>query len=243
MYHDEIVRWYDYWLKEIDTGIMDEPPIKLFVMGINKWRFENAWPLARTEWTKFYLHPEGVLSTSAVKGNPEPESFTQPAPYLDPTVYCIRYSTGPVDEELEITGPVALHLEASIDIDDTNWMVDLVDVDPNGERQLLTSGYLKAKFRALDKDKSKPYEPIHPRQEPVPVTPGEVVEYAIAMMPTANVFKKGHSMELIIRNQDDVLSRLGTWGVYMLPFMQTVKHDIHFGKSHLYLPVIPARKK
>ncbi len=243
MYHDEIVRWYDYWLKEIDTGIMDEPPIKLFVMGVNKWRFENEWPLARTEWTKFYLHPEGVLSTNAVKGNPEPESFTQPAPYLNPTVHCLRYITGPMDEELEITGPVALHLEASIDIDDTNWMVDLVDVDPNGERQLLTSGYLKAKFRALDKDKSKPYEPIHPRQEPVPVTPGEVVEYAIAMMPTANVFKKRHSMELIIRNQDDVLSRLGTWGVYMLPFMQTVKHDIHFGKSHLYLPVIPARKK
>ena len=47
-------------------------------------------------------------------------------------------------------------------------------------------------------------------------------------------------MELIVRNQDDLLSRLGTWGVYHLPFMRTVTHRIHFGKSHLLLPVIPA---
>lgn len=72
--------------------------------------------------------------------------------------------------------------------------------------------------------------------------PGEKIEYAIAMMPTSNVFKEGHSMELIVRNQDDLLSRLGTWGVYMLPFMQTVTHHIHFGKSHLLLPVVPANK-
>jgi predicted acyl esterase len=141
---------------------------------------------------------------------------------------------------MEVTGPVAFYLEASIDIDDTNWMVDLVDVDPRGKRQWLSVGYLKAGFRALDKGRSKPYRPVHPRQEPVPVAPNQKINYGIAMMPTSNVFKKGHSMELMIRNQDDILSRLGAWGVYMLPFMRTVTHTIHFGKSHLYLPVIPA---
>jgi predicted acyl esterase len=237
-YHDEIVRWYDYWLKGIDTGILDEPPIKLFVMGINKWRFENEWPLARTQWTKLYLHPGGRLS-AGVPSTSAPESFTQPAPYLDPTVYCLRYSTGPLDRDMEVTGPLALYLEASIDIDDTNWMVDLVDVDPQRNRQLVSAGHLKAAHRALDAQKSKPYLPIHPMQRPVPIPPGEVIEYAIAMMPTSNVFQKGHAIELIIRNQDDILSRLGTWGVYMLPFMRTVTHHIHFGKSHLLLPVIP----
>jgi hypothetical protein len=59
------------------------------------------------------------------------------------------------------------------------------------------------------------------------------------MTPTSVVFQKGHSMELVIRNQDDILSRLGAWGTYMLPFMQTVKHTIHFGNSRLLLPVIP----
>ena len=241
-YHDELVRWHDYWLKGIDTGILDEPPIKLFVMGINKWRFENEWPLARTEWTKFYLQPKGRLSTTSPRPN-KPDTFTQPAPYQDPTVYCLRYSTGPLDKDMEVTGPLALYLNASIDIDDTNWMADLVDVDPDGNRQLVSAGYLKAAYRALDTAKSLPYHPIHPRQDPIPVPPGEVVEYAIAMMPTSNVFRKGHSMELIIRNQDDLLSRLGTWGVYHLPFMRRVTHHIHFGKSHLLLPVIPAGQK
>jgi predicted acyl esterase len=240
-YHDELVRWYDYWLKGIDTGILDEPPIKMFVMGINKWRFENEWPLARTEWTKFFLQPGGGLSRALVPAA-QPDTFTQPAPYLDPTVYCLRYSTGPLEKDMEVTGPLALYLSGSIDVDDTNWMADLVDVDPVGNRQLVSAGYLKAGHRALDEKKSRPYQPVHPRQDPVPVPPGEVVDYAIAMMPTSNVFQKGHSMELMIRNQDDLLSRLGTWGVYHLPFMRTVTHNIHFGKSHLLLPVIPASR-
>jgi putative CocE/NonD family hydrolase len=78
-YHDEIVRWYDHWLKGVDTGIMDEPPIKIFVMGVNKWRFESEWPLARTKWTRFYLHPKGGLSADPAEAG-EPDSFTQPAP-------------------------------------------------------------------------------------------------------------------------------------------------------------------
>jgi putative CocE/NonD family hydrolase len=240
-YHDEIVRWYDHWLKGIDTGIMDEPPIKMFVMGVNKWRFENEWPLARTQWEKFYLHPQGRLSTDAVRDTPEPDSFTQPAPYEDPKVYSLTYKTEPFTQDTEMSGPIAFYLDASIDKGDTNWMVDLVDVGPEGGKQWISSGHLKAAHRALDEEKSKPYKPVHPRQDGVQVSPGEKVQYAIALMPTANVFKKGHSLELIIRNQDDLLSRLGTWGVYMLPFMQTVTHEIHLGESHLLLPIIPSK--
>lgn len=242
-YHDEIVRWYDYWLKGIDTGIMDEPPIKLFVMGVNKWRFENEWPLKKTKWTTLYLHPGGRLSPERIAGKPKPERFTQRAPYEDPTVSCLTYRTAPFAEETEITGPVALYLDAAIDKEDTNWMADLVLVERDGNRQLLSQGHLKAAHRALDEKKSKPYDPIHPRQDPVPVPPGKVVRYAISLMPTACVFKKGCALELIIRNQDDLLSRLGTWGIYMLPFMQTVTHEIHFGESHLLVPRIPASAK
>lgn len=242
-YSDEAARFYDYWLKGIDTGIMDEPPIKLFVMGINKWRFENEWPLERTEWTKFYLQPGGGLSADPVEGKPDPDTFTQPAPYLDPTVYCLTYTTEELKQDTEITGPIALYLEASIDKDDTNWMVNLVDVDAEGNKTLVTTGYLKAQHRAVDETKSEPYRPVHPRQDPVPVPPGEVIKYPIVLMPSSNVFKKGHHIQLLIRNQDDLLSKLGIWGVYMLPFMQTVKHDIHFGESHLLLPLIPANNK
>jgi predicted acyl esterase len=163
----------------------------------------------------------------------------QPAPYLDPTVYCLRYSTGLLAEDVEATGPIALNLFASIDIDDTNWFADLVDLAPDGSRQLISSGGLKAAHRAVDASRSEPYYPIHPWADPVPVPPGEVLEYRIAMMPASCVFQKGHSIELIIRNQDDLMGRLAGWGVYHLPFMRTVTHKIYFGDSHLLLPVAP----
>ncbi|MHB0708088.1 CocE/NonD family hydrolase [Roseomonas mucosa] len=236
-YHDEMIRWNDYWLKGKDTGIMDEPPVKLFVMGINKWRFENEWPLKRTKWANYYLQPGGGLAPTAL-GTAEPEILDQPAPYLDPTVYCLRYRTAPFEKDTEVTGPVTLNLTAAIDIDDTNWFVDLVDVDENGREQLLSWGALKAQHRALDVEKSKPYYPVHPLAEPVPVKPGEILEYNIALMPMSCVFQKGHRLELIIRNQDDLMSRLASWGVKHLPFMRSVKHEIHFGKSHLFLPMI-----
>ena len=145
-------------------------------------------------------------------------------------------------EDVEMTGYMALYLHASIDKDETNWMVDLLDVDPEGKRTLVTQGALAAEHRALDKAKSRPFLPVHPRQDPVPVPPGELIEYAIPLMPTAMVFQKGHCMELVIRNQDDLLGRLGAWGVHYLPHMQTVTHNIHFGKSHLILPYIPSKK-
>ena len=238
-FFDEVVRWFDYWIKGLDTGIADEPPLKLFVNGVNKWRFEDEWPLARTEYVKFYLHPRGGLSTETVKGAYEPDILTQPAPYLDPTVYCLTYRTEPLPHDIDITGYISLYLNASIDKEETNWMVDLMDVDPAGKRTLVSNGCLAAEHRALDEAMSKPYLPIHPRRDPVPVPVGEIIEYAIAIMPTSMIFKEGHSIELIIRNQDDLLSRLGAWGAHFLPHMQTVTHSIHFGESYLLLPVIP----
>jgi putative CocE/NonD family hydrolase len=64
----EQVRWYDRRLKGIDNGIDSEPPIRLFVMGENKWRSENEWPLARTRFTEFYLHSNGAAAGSGDGG-------------------------------------------------------------------------------------------------------------------------------------------------------------------------------
>ena len=54
-YHDEIIRWYDHWLKGKDTGIMDEPPVRYWLMGANEWRTGQDWPLPETRWTEYYL--------------------------------------------------------------------------------------------------------------------------------------------------------------------------------------------
>ena len=92
--HEHMLRWYDYWLKDIQTGIMEESPVSIFVMGENRWRAENEWPLARTHYTRYYFHADtpantrsgaGTLST-APPGDEPADSYVydpdDPAPTL-----------------------------------------------------------------------------------------------------------------------------------------------------------------
>ena len=125
---DVCLRWCDHWLKGIDTGIMDEPPILIFIQGTNKWRYENEWPLAATQWTKFYLRSGGKLSTDSPGADEKPEVFTSD-PWAWPTqgfnqgnpwakadpVPKIVYETEPLSENAEVIGPLALYWHASIE--------------------------------------------------------------------------------------------------------------------------------
>lgn len=235
-YHDEAIRWFDYTVAGKDNGVGEEPQIKLFVMGVNKWRFAKSWPLPETKWKRLYLHGGGALREEPCAGE-DTESFTQPAPYIDPKVYCLRYTTDAFEKDTEVIGNIGLHFDAALDIDDTNWMADVVDIAPDGTKLLLSSGALKAKFRALDEEKSTEQRPVHLRQEPSAVVPGEVNRYDIALTPTANVFQKGHKLELVIRNQDDMMGKAARSGLYMLPFLQTVTHTLYLKNSWLTIPV------
>lgn len=241
-YHDEMVRWHEYWLAGKDNGIMDEPSVKVFVSGINKWRFEQEWPPKRAVHQKFYLQPGGGLSTEQPSFDFEPDILEQQAPYIDAQVYCLTYQTDVLKQDVEMIGELSFNFVAAIDKDDTTWYADLVDVHENGERFVISGGALRAKFRQLDEEKSTPSHPIHPRTEPIMIEPGKKYEYNIHMLPGACVFQKGHRIELILRNQDDLRSRIGQNGVYHMPFMQTVRHEIYFGESHLLLPIVPKKR-
>jgi putative CocE/NonD family hydrolase len=149
---------------------------------------------------------------------------------------------------VEVTGPIALHLYASIDQDDANWFIRFNDVDPSGKRIALSRGYLKASHRALDQKQSKPWQPYHPHTNPEPVRPGEIYKYAIELMPNANVFKAGHCIELEIRGTEspkDPLYTVSYIGGNHLPMGRTVAHTIYHDKNHpsyLLLPMIPSKK-
>lgn len=69
----EDLRWFDFWLKGNDTGIINEPPIKLFVMGENVWRYEQEWPLARSKFTPYYFHSQSRANTLYGDGTLTPE--------------------------------------------------------------------------------------------------------------------------------------------------------------------------
>ena len=104
---------------------------------------------------------------------------------------------------MEVTGPGAFYFHASIDQEDTNWIVKLSDVDGSGAEVLpLGTVYLRASHRTLDADKSKPYAPWHPHLISEKIVPGEIYEYAIELLPLSHVFKAGHRIKLEISSME-----------------------------------------
>jgi hypothetical protein len=267
--HAEILRWYDHWLKGIDTGIMDEPPVRYWLMGANEWRSGTDWPLPETQWTKFYLnswerlqvHP--FVAASAEEELP-PDAFVQMPPTQTNKVAKLRYLSEPLPYDVVMVGASVLNLFAAIDQEDTNWIVTLKDVGPDvsvrtvreGEREIpddlrereLTRGWLKASHRALDPSRSKPWRPWHPltRSAQKKVVPGEITEYSIEIMATANLFRRGHRICLEIASADMPTGVAGATNVeYIAPHVSSSKttlHKIYHDErrpSHLLLPIIP----
>jgi len=251
-FHDIMLRWYDYWLKGIDTGVTKQPPIKVFVEGVRKWRYEKEWPLARTKWTEFYLRHRHRLLTEPEPlgvGSVPPDGFYQPPLTVTDNVQVVRYTTAPMLEDTEVTGPGAFYMYASIDTDDTNFIVKLNDIDPHGKRSPVSTAWLKASHREVDESKSKPWRPHHPHARAVRVKPGEIYEYALRIYSMSWVFKAGHRIELEIRSQeasDDPMAALLPPDAGHLPSGRATTHKIYRDKDHpsyLLLPVIPADGK
>src|SRR5262249_33156587 len=144
-FHNEMLRWYDQWLKGIDTGILNDPPVRFWVMGANEWRSASDWPPPQTQWIKFYLRgwerltPEPFVPSSA-DDSQAADAFAQ-MPASQPTrIQKLRYLSEPLTEDLTIAGPSVLHLYAAIDQDDTNWIVILKDVGPDAGVQTAREG-------------------------------------------------------------------------------------------------------
>ncbi len=211
-------RWYDQRLKGIDTGIDGEPPIELFVMGENQWRFENQWPLERTEWTRFYLQGDGEageragrLALEAPAGDQPPHRFRydpgDPVPSwgaqyqscdlcgprerreIERRPDVLTFTTDPLHRELEVTGPVSALIFASSTAVDTDFTAALVDVAPDGAAIILCEGIVRARFR-------------NGTSTPQMMNPGEVYPFRIDMWDTSNLFQAGHRLRLEISSSN-----------------------------------------
>jgi uncharacterized protein len=165
----EHLRWYDARLKDVRNGMDEEPPLRLFVMGENVWRFEEEWPLARTRWTDYHLRAGGVLSPEPPGGGETPDRFRydpeDPVPTwggsyqmkdlggpkdrrkLAGRADMLVYTSAPLERDIEVTGPVTATLWAASSAPDTDFTVSLVDVHPDGRAILLTDGICRARFR------------------------------------------------------------------------------------------------
>lgn len=201
-------RFFDYFLKGEDNGWDKEPPVLLQIRQIHnqfKERKEKSWPLPNTQWTKYYLDSESnTISTNAVQREGQ-------VSYLSKNEN-VSFTTGPMIEETEITGPLAAKLFISSTTDDADLFVTLRLYSPDNEEIIfrgamdahapVAQGWLRASHRKLDEEKTLPYRPYHLHLEEEPLIPGEVYEVDVEIWPTSIVVPKGYSLKLTIGGKD-----------------------------------------
>ncbi|MFK0004543.1 CocE/NonD family hydrolase [Paenarthrobacter sp. NPDC090522] len=243
--HDKMFRWYDYWIKGIDNGIMDEPAVSVFVEGSREVVTSAQWPPKDVGFTSLYLRPRGKLSTEPELMGAEyaaPDGFHQAPLTVTDKVEILSWSTPPFEEATEMIGTGAAHLFVEIDQPDTNFILRLWDEAPAGKRQLITSGYLKASHRELDGERSSEGDPYHPHTRSVPVEPGQVEEYVIRLYPFANSFRPGHRLTLELSNNEplaDEHNALLPPDAFHLPVGRPVTHKIFRDAAHPSRIVLP----
>jgi putative CocE/NonD family hydrolase len=255
------LRWFDHFLKGVNNGVLDEAPVRLFVMGDNRWRDENEWPLVRTQYTKGYLHSGGKANSLrgdgrlllAAPGEEPPDRYTydpqDPVPTRGGTTLGLAlgvfdqtkieerddvlvYTSDVLPADLEITGPIALKLFAASSAPDTDFTAKLVDVRPDGYAQNIAEGVIRARFRES-------------LTSPTLITPEKVYEYTIDLWATSQVFKAGHRLRLEVSSSNfpryDRNPNSGhdfAADAELQTAQQTIFHDNRY-PSHLIMPVIP----
>jgi predicted acyl esterase len=200
-------RFFGHFLKGEDTGWDQQPRVSLNIRRPGErftLRAENEWPLARTQWTKMYLHPDGQLN-SVQRTEFGTRSY-------DALGEGLTFSTPPMREELEITGPVAAKLWLSSETTDADVFLVLRVFDPVGKevtfvgsndpRTPVGLGWLRASQRKLDPERSMPYRPWHAHDEEQPLTPGAPVELEVEIWPTCIVVPPGYRLALSVRGKD-----------------------------------------
>ncbi len=201
------LRFFDYFLHGKKNGWDKQPKVLLQVRHTSKFveRAEDAWPIARTRWTKLYLDPVGA----ALQTRKQPAKTTLSFEAMGDGV---TFLTTPLEAETEITGPSALKVFASSSTADADLFVvlrvfapDLKEVvfqgaiDPHTP---IAQGWLRASHRKLDGKLSTPYRPYHAHNRKQPLKPGEVVELDIEIWPTSVVVPAGYRIGLTIRGKD-----------------------------------------
>ena len=237
-YQEEALRWFDHWLKGIDTGMLEESPVNLFIDGTGSWKTADCWPLPNTRWTPFFLHQDGLLS--------EHEFWTHDnaSEYVDAPEERggASFFTPPVVETTEICGPIALNIWGSTTDTEVLWFATLLHVDADGRERVLTRGWLRGSQRRVDPARSTPWRPYHTHDRREPLEPGEIYEFNIEMRPYAILLRPGERLGIRLRGCDDekpgnLLQAIGS-GSVVRPHRSTVTvhHDAEH-PSHLLLPI------
>lgn len=255
------LRWFDYHLKGIDNGIMKAAPVRIFVLGANMWRDEREFPLARTVYTDYFFHEgksgsidslnDGVLSTGQPAAE-KPDAYqydpNKPVPSVGGDLFIepmgardrrladrlsLTYTTPPLEKDTEVTGLPKIELYAASTAVDTDWVVTISDVRPDGYSQILRENVLRARYREGD-------------TKPVLMKPGTIYKFGIEMYPISNLFKQGHRIRIAVASSSfPKWYPNGNTGKELdqdspgIVATNTIYHDAAH-PSHVVLPIIPS---
>jgi predicted acyl esterase len=237
-YAYESLRWFDHWMKDINTGVMAEPPVHLFIEGTGEWKTSSSWPVPGTRWTPFYLHSNELLSEHEFWPN-EGCSTYEDSPWGRGEA---RFWTPRMVEATELCGPIVLNLYGSTTDTDVLWFVSLLHEDARGNERLLTRGWLRGSQRRIDPARSKPWRPYHTHDRRELLTPNDVYEFNIEVNPVGVLLKPGERLGLRIKGADNeepanTVEHTGMGHIARgNPSYVTVHHNAE-RPSHLLLPI------
>ncbi len=217
---DSEMRWWDYWLKGVDNGIMDEPPVKAYMMAAarkgavsdkNRWMEFGDWPPAPTA-QNWYLHEDGSLTTKAPTKASASKQYSFDPNDPVPTIggANLTFARGPMDqrpikdrqdylrfqspvltEDVVIAGTVEMDLWVATDGPDTDFVVKLVDVYPDGYEAIILDTALRTRYR----NGRNP-------DEIEMMTPGAPEKLTLDLWDTALTFEAGHRIAVHVTSSN-----------------------------------------
>lgn len=249
------LRWFDRWLKGVENGIDTEPPVRYFSMGENRWRTCEEWPPDADGPAAWNLQPGGGLGPQTPPadggssqyrydpGDPTPTlggHLLMPGKFghgvkdqrpLSARTDVLTFASEALADPLRIAGRVTADLWAASSAPDTDFVVRLLDVHPDGFMQNICDGVIRARFR-------------NSMSKPEWLTPGEPARFTIDLWSTAHLFQPGHRVAVQVASASfprwdrnlNTATEIGagdTWEVAD----QTVLHDAAH-PSRILLPVV-----
>lgn len=209
--NDVMRRFFDCYLKGDDAGWKEQPRVQIQVRHVDGTfvqRGEDAWPIPRTNWTELELD---AASRTLGVGDADPSRTVYDAWEKGPDAG-VLFRTAPLENETEITGPLAARLFISSSTSDADLFLVVRVFDETGHEVTfqghsdphtpIASGWLRVSHRALDPELSLPYRPYHPHDDKQPLTPGEIYEVDVEIWPTCIVIPAGHTLGLSVRGTD-----------------------------------------
>jgi len=259
MLNFEFLRFFDHYLKGVDTGLDNDRRLYYFTIGEERWKVTDKWPVAGTTMTSWYFNENNLLSTKAPTAKSAEDRYTI---NFDATtgaknrwhtqvggevIYpdraeedkkLLTYTSAPLESDVEITGHPVVSLFVSSTHTDGAFFVYLEDVDENGKVTYLTEGELRALHRRISSGPSPTNLPVpyHSflKKDALPLKPGEVAELRFGLQPISVLVKKGHRLRIAIAGHDkETFIRIPAEGAPQISVQRNTR-----GLSRIELPII-----